>query len=51
MLKPVYRKFAEEFAGKINAGDFRAAHPLFAPWLQGEITVGLSPHTSQMHIE
>lgn len=38
MLDPAYRKFAEEFAAKINSQDFEAAHRCFAPWLRGEIT-------------
>ncbi|MEW6211838.1 MAG: hypothetical protein AB1631_26005 [Acidobacteriota bacterium] len=38
MLDPAYLKFAEEFAAKINAVDFEAAHHCFAPWLRGEIT-------------
>lgn len=38
MLDPAYRKFAQEFAKKINAEDFEAAHLFFAPWLRSEIT-------------
>lgn len=38
MLDPAYHKFAEEFARKINAGDFQAAKLFLAPWLRGEIT-------------
>jgi hypothetical protein len=38
MLDPSYRKFAEEFAAKINTGDFRSAHLRLAPWLRVEIT-------------
>ncbi len=41
MLDPAYHKFAEEFARKINAGDFQAATLFLAPWLRGEITPDL----------
>ncbi|HEY7543268.1 MAG TPA: hypothetical protein VID27_00205 [Blastocatellia bacterium] len=47
MLKPAYRKFAEEFAAKINAQDFEAAHRFFAPWLRD----GIAPEHLQEMVE
>jgi hypothetical protein len=37
-MKKEYEEFAARFAGTIVDEDFAAAHKLFAPWLQAEVS-------------